>query len=262
MTRHRLLAPLVLAALAASAPACRSAERPPEAAPVRVAAAADLTGAFEEIGRQFEAETGERVVLSFAASGQLAQQIKEGAPFDVFAAANVAFVDAAIAAGACDGSTKGVYARGRLALWSRGERLRGLADLADPRFAHVALANPEHAPYGMAARAALRAAGLWDAVEGRLVYGENVRQALQFAETGNADAALVAFSLVVEKKEGQHVLVDEALHAPMDQAIVACRGGARLDAGREFVAHLRSGPSRETMRRHGFLLPGEAASAP
>ncbi|MBX3269043.1 MAG: molybdate ABC transporter substrate-binding protein [Sandaracinaceae bacterium] len=257
MSAGRVAARCALAlALAA---ACRG-EPAPEPPPIRVAAAADLALAFEELGRAFEREHGARVTFSFGSTGLLAAQIEQGAPFDLFAAANVAFVDRVVARGACDGRTQTPYARGRIAVWSRRGRVAPparLEELADPRFARVAIANPEHAPYGQAAKQALERAGVWATVAPRLVQGENVRHTLQLATTGNADAAIVALSLVSADREHPWLLVDEALHAPIEQALVACDGGADRAGGEAFARFVGSPEGRAIMRRHGFLLPGE-----
>src|SRR5262249_23213427 len=150
----------------------------------------------------------------------LAKQLDQGAPFDVFAAANVSFVDQVVKSGACDGGSKAMYARGRLVVWTRSGAgaapPRSLADLADSRFAHVAIANPEHAPYGRAAEDALGRSGALDAVKPKLVFGENVQQALELAQTGNADAAIVALSLTIARNDGVSLPVDPTLHAPID----------------------------------------------
>ena len=255
MRAHLLAAALLLAACRPEAPAA-----PPPPPPVRVAAASDLAGAFEELGRQFTAETGQQVAFTFGSTGLLSRQLREGAPFDVFAAANVRFVDAVVEAGTCDGATRAPYARGRIAVWSRRGGVApaaSLADLADARFQRVAIANPEHAPYGQAAREALQAAGTWDAVRPRLVLGENVRQALQFAESGNAEAAVVALALVVHDRDNPWVLVDAAQHAPIDQALVVCGRGPSRAGGEAFARHVASERGRALMRRYGFLLPGE-----
>ena len=231
-----------------------------EAPPVRVAAAADLTDAFEAVGRAFTARTGHAVTFSFGSTGMLAAQIREGAPFDVFAAANVSFVDAVVAAGVCDGATKTPYARGRIAIWSRRSGVapaRTLADLADARFARVAIANPAHAPYGIAARDALVRAGVYETVAPRLVLGENVRQTLQFAQTGNVEAAIVALALVVNDRDDPWVVIAEDAHAPIDQALVVCRRGDRREGGDAFARFVASEEGRVIMRRYGFLLPGE-----
>jgi molybdate transport system substrate-binding protein len=237
-------------------------EAPPavESAPVRVAAAADLTLAFEELGRDFERQTGRRVVFSFGSTGLLAKQLREGAPFDVFAAANVSFVDEVIAAGACDEGTKIPYARGRIAVWTKRGALAppaALADLAGVRFRRIAIANPEHAPYGQAARQALEHAGIWSTVEARLVLGENVRQTFQFAQTGNVDAAVVALALVVGDRQNPWFLVDDGMHRPIDQALAVCTRGANRKGGESFAGFVSSEAGRTVMRRYGFLLPGE-----
>jgi molybdate transport system substrate-binding protein len=249
-TRRAFLALLAAAGCHRAAPA----------APVRVAAAADLSLAFEETGRRFTRQTGRRVVFSFGSTGTLARQIREGAPFDVFAAANVSFVDEVVAAGVCDGSTRRPYARGRIAVWTKRGGITppaSLADLAHPRFRRLAIANPAHAPYGLAARQALTRVGLWGAVEPRLVLGENVRQTLQYAQTGNVDAAVVARSLVVNDRENPWFVVDEALHSPIVQALAVCVRGADREGGGEFARFVNADEGRAVMRRHGFLLPGE-----
>ncbi|HYQ17903.1 MAG TPA: molybdate ABC transporter substrate-binding protein, partial [Polyangiaceae bacterium] len=182
---------------------CKQA--PKEAPPLQVAAAADLSVAFEEMGKLFESRTGQHVTFSFGASGALAKQLSEGAPFDLFAAASAAFVDSTVKAGACDGSTKALYARGHLVVWSKkgGVELHTLAELTNPDIKHIAIANPEHAPYGKAAKEALVSAKLWPELESKIVQAENVRQALQFAQTGNADVAIVALSLVARDDSGR-----------------------------------------------------------
>lgn len=256
-TRHTTI--LILFALAI---VCCGREVPSatERPPVRVAAAADLTSAFEELGQSFERQTGRPVVFSFGSTGLLAKQLREGAPFDVFAAANVAFVDEVVAAGACDGATQAPYARGRIAIWTRRGTVAppaSLSDLADARFRRVAIANPEHAPYGQAARQALEHVGIWSTVEPRLVLGENVRQAFQFAETGNVDASIVALALVVHDRDNPWILVDEATHRPIDQALAVCNRGQSREDGDAFVRFVNSEAGRAVMRRFGFLLPGE-----
>ena len=229
-------------------------------APIRVAAASDLTHAFEELGRAFEQRTGDRVTFSFGSTGLLAQQIRQGAPFDVFAAADHSFVDRLVAEGVCDGGTVAPYARGRIVVWTRRGGVAPpakLEDLRDARFTRVAIANPEHAPYGRAAEQALRSAGLWETMSTRLVLGENVRQAFQFAETGNVEAAVVALALVAQDRVNPWLLVEEAVHEPIDQALVVCVGGARRQGGEAFARFVGSVPGREVMRRHGLLLPGD-----
>jgi len=234
--------------------------------PLRVAAAADLALAFKDVGAEFERTTGKHVEFSFGSTGLLAKQIEQGAPFDVFAAANIAFVDDVVQAGACDGGTKQLYAQGRIVLWSRDAATlpKGLEELRDAKYAKIAIANPEHAPYGRAAREALRRSGAWATAEPRAVYGENVQQTLMFAQTGNADVAVVALSLAVVSP-GSYVEIDASLHEPLEQALVVCKGGGlgpKTNEARSFVEFVGSPPGRAIMRRYGFLLPGESAPRP
>lgn len=253
-------AQVALAACCALALGCRA----PAAPAVQVAAAADLARAFEEVGRDFEAQGGPPVRFTFGSTGLLARQLEQGAPFDVFAAANPSFVEEVVKAGACDATTEALYARGRIALWSKAGRAEppaGPADLAHARFSRIAIANPDHAPYGRAAQEALEAVGAWAAVQPRLVFGENVRQTLQFAQTGNVEAAVVALSLVVDDTEHPWRLVDDALHRPLDQALVVCRRGPNRAGAEAFVRYLGTDPGRRVMRRYGFLLPGEGLEA-
>jgi molybdate transport system substrate-binding protein len=158
-----------------------------------------------------------------------------------------------------------MYARGRLVVWTRSGAAvappKSLAELADARFVHVSIANPEHAPYGRAAEDALARAGAFGQVKPKLVFGENVQQAFELARTGNADAAIVALSLAIAKHDGVSLPVDPALHAPIDQAMVVCRHGQDAAAGRTFADFVGSREGRAVMQRYGFLLPGEAVAA-
>jgi molybdate transport system substrate-binding protein len=245
--------------------ACKS---PPPAvdAPLQVAAAADLSDAFPEVGKAFEKATGRKVAFSFKATGLLAKQIEQGAPFDVLAAANLSFVDDVVKAGACDGSTKTTYAEGRIVLWSKGNAdagpaLTSLADLARPEIVHVAIANPDHAPYGKAAKEALVKSGVWDAIAKKIVYGENVQQTLQFAQSGNAEVAIVALSLATVTG-GHATPVDVSLYEPLNQVLVVCHGspeskGSAEPAARKFAEFVGSAEGRGIMKRYGFAMRGE-----
>lgn len=231
--------------------------------PLRVAAAADLAFAFKEIGAAFEKKTGAKVEFSFGSTGLMAKQIAEGAPFEVFAAANVSFVDDVVKTGACDGGTKALYAQGRIVLWSPKEAPAALDALADARWTKIAIANPEHAPYGRAAKQALTRAALWEKISPRVVYGENVQQTLMYAQSGNADVAVVALSLA-KASGGSFTPIDPSLHAPLDQALVVCKGqknGAHRKEAEAFSTFVASPEGREIMKRFGFLLPGEAPPA-
>jgi molybdate transport system substrate-binding protein len=224
-----------------------------------VSAAADLTPAFEELGPLFEQETGIKVTFNFGSTGQLTQQIEQGAPVDVFAAANVSFVEALEQKNLIIPETKALYAQGRITLWTRSDnpmRLERLEDLARPEVQHLAIANPEHAPYGVAARDALQSVGVWERVTSKLVFGENVRQTLQYAEAGNVDAAIVALSLSIQSK-GRWVLISEKLHKPLNQALAVIRTTQYEVEARRFANFINSPQGRTLMRKYGFILPGE-----
>ena len=233
----------------------------PRDEPVRVAAAADLLFAFREVGAGFERTTGRRVDFSFGSTGLLERQIAEGAPFDVFAAADVGYADEAVKAGACLSDTKALYATGRIVLLAaKGAAFipRQLPDLADARIRRVAIANPDHAPYGRAAKQAIIRAGVWDSVQSKLVPADNVHQAVQFVASGNAEAAIVALALALTA-DGEWTPIPEQLHDRIDQALVVCaRGKAGPAAGHRFVTYLESAEGRAIMRKYGFLGPGES----
>lgn len=226
-----------------------------------VAAAADLAPAFEELGKKFEQSTGVKVIFSFGSTGTLAQQIENGAPMDLFAAANVEYVDRLERADLILPETKAMYARGRITMWTAADsklRIDRLEDLAAPEVERIAIANPEHAPYGAAAREAMQRAGVWDAVKPKLVFGENVRQTLQYAETGNVEVAIIALSLSIQSK-GRWTLIPQELHKPIDQALAVIKGSKNEAGARRFAIYINSLEGRSVMRRYGFALPGENA---
>lgn len=265
-----LLALLAAGCAGIAPPAATSAAAPRAAAPraaageaLTVAAAADLQFAFEEIAALFERETGQPVTLVFGSTGQLTQQIEQGAPYDLLAAANVAYVERLAEQGLIDPDSVALYARGRIVLAvnrQSGAAVAELGDLLGPQVRRVAIANPAHAPYGLAARQALEAAGLWEALQPKLVLGENVRQALQYVQTGDAEAGIVALS-VADVAEIEWTPIDEALHAPLEQALGVVAGSPRAGAARAFAAFVNGPAGRPIMQRYGFLLPGEDAAA-
>jgi molybdate transport system substrate-binding protein len=231
----------------------------PNALPtLTVYAAADLAFALKEIAALFEKAAAARVTLVFGSTGNLAKQIEHGAPADVFFSANEAFVDGLVARGAVIRETRAMYAQGRIVLAGpKGKDAPGeLRALLDPKVRRIAIANPAHAPYGKAAEDALRSAGLWDAVRPKLVYGENIRHALQFLQTGAVDAAIVALS-VVAVPEIEWVLLDASLHAPLNQAAAVVRRSPRPELALGFIQFVNSAQGRAIMKRYGFLLPGE-----
>lgn len=251
--KRRALFSLLLVALGCKAKA-------PE--PLRVAAAADLAHAFAELGPAFSAQSSPPIdlKLTLGATGLLSRQLIQGAPFDLFLAANVSYVDQVVKAGACDGKSVATYARGRLVIWVKGSGGAELtpSSLTDARFKHIAIANPEHAPYGKAARDALTRAGVWSRVSQRMVYGENVQQTFELAQSGNADAAIVGLSLAIGTPKGSWAMVDEALYAPIDQALVVCNHGTNAAGARRLKAFIEAPAGRAILRKFGFLMPGEA----
>lgn len=222
-----------------------------------VAAASDLTAAFEEIGKEYESVNKTKVIFSFGSTGLLTRQIENGAPMDVFAAASVDFIEQLDQKGLILPGTKAIYARGRLTLWTTKERNLKISDIKDltrTEVQRIAIANPDHAPYGMAAREALQSAGIWEAVKPKLVYGENIRQTLQFAETGNVDVAIIALSLS-EKSNGQWTLVPDNLHKPINQALAVIKGTKNEKAAREFTAFVNGPQGQAILAKYGFEKP-------
>lgn len=224
---------------------------------VRIAAASDLQKAFTELGAEFTAKTKIVPEFTFGSSGLLAKQIEQGAPYFLFAAANKEFAEATVKAGRCDGASATLYARGRIVVWTPngGPAPRTLADLAKPEFKRIAIANPEHAPYGRAAKQALEKIGVWSQLESRLVLGENIQATMLYAKERNVEAAVVALSLAVVNDGGTTLAIDPALHDPLDQMLVVCGSGEESDAARQFAALLASPEGREVMSRYGFQLP-------
>jgi molybdate transport system substrate-binding protein len=236
--------------------ACRDTTAP-ASAEITVAAASDLTPAFEEIGREFQASHGTKVVFVFGSTGLLTRQIENGAPFDVFAAANVGFIDQLEQKGFVLPGTKRIYGRGRITLWTTANsplRIEKIEDLTRADVPRIAIANPDHAPYGLAAREALESAGIWEEMRPKLVYGDNIRQTLQYAETGNVEVAIVALSLSVQSK-GRWVLVPEELHKPLDQGMGVIKGTENEPAARAFSDFVNGSKGREIMTKYGFAFP-------
>ena len=227
---------------------------------ITVAAAADLTPAFEELGREFQAAHSIKVVFSFGSSGLLEKQIENGAPMDIFAAANTDYIDQLDKKGLIIPGTRAIYARGRITLWTPKDsplHIEKIGDLTSADVKRIAIANPDHAPYGMAAREALQKAGVWDSVKPKLIYGDNIRQTLQFAQTGNVEVAIAALSLSLQS-EGHWALIPEELHKPLDQAFALIKGTKNEKAAREFAEFINGPQGRTIMRKYGFTLPGES----
>jgi molybdate transport system substrate-binding protein len=226
-----------------------------------VAAASDLRPVLPGLVEEWSQASGVEVSISFGSSGQVAQQLIEGAPMDLYLSADGVYVDRVLDAGVGDANSRAVYAFGRLVLWSRADAWQGWTGLADLDGATtIAIANPEHAPYGRAARQALEAAGVWERVAGRVVLGENVADAHRLAATGNVDAAVVAASLAgtqgTDGTDGRWVPIDEGLHEPLRQELlVVASDPTRAAHAAELAAWLLGETGREALEAYGFGLP-------
>ena len=232
-----------------------------------IAAASDLKFALEDIATRFRADTRREVRLSFGSSGNYFRQIGQGAPFQLFLSADEDFVFKLHDSGRTE--DRGVlYATGRIVLFVpkaspliADARMDGLKQAIEANVVRrFAIANPEHAPYGRAAEQALRKLGLWDALQGRLVLGENVSQAAQFATSGSTQGGIFAYSLALAPgitQQGQYVLLPEDLHTPLRQRMVLVKGAG--DTARAFYAYLQQPAARKILTQYGFVLPAEAA---
>ena len=260
--RHSFLALFVIC-LAGLAGAATSASA--QNAPI-VAAASDLKFALEEIAAKFHTDTKKELRLNFGSSGNFTTQLQQGAPFELFLSADEGFVFQLADAGKTL-DRGALYAEGRIVLFApKGSALKPDASfsdlraaLADGRIQRFAIANPEHAPYGRAAEQALKGQGLWDAIKPRLVLGENVSQAAQFATSGSAQGGIFAFSLAIAPVVGglgSYVLIPAEWHAPLRQRMVLMKGAG--ETAKAFYAYLQAPAARLVLRSYGFLLPGEA----
>lgn len=217
-----------------------------------VAAAADLAPLQEPLTSAFERSTRVRVRFVVAASGMLSRQIEQGAPYDVFLSANQKYITDLVLAGRLVPDSVRIYAHGRIALWSKEGHVPNLAGLRNPRILHVAIPNPSHAPYGVAAREALEKQGLWKQVEPRIVYGENVLQAFQYAQSGNAEVAITAWSLVFGKGG---ILLPENLHSPILQSGAMAASTHQAAAARRFLDFLTGSEGRKILQSNGLFPP-------
>jgi len=235
---------------------------------LRVAAAADLQYAMADLTASFAHQTGTKVVVTYGSSGNFFAQLQNGAPFDLFFSADLDYPQKLEALGLTEPGTLSPYALGRIVLWlppnSKIDVSRQQWNaLLDPAIQKIAIANPEHAPYGRAAVAALKAAGFYDRVQGKLVFGENISQAAQFVQSGTAQAGIVALSLAVSPamKDGKYWQIPGDLHPPLRQAAVVLKSSAKKDRARAFLAFLKTPPARAIFSRFGFLPP-DAATPP
>jgi molybdate transport system substrate-binding protein len=222
-----------------------------------IAAASDLKFAMDEIvvlfGKQHPAS---QVTTVYGSSGKFQTQIRQGAPYDVYFSADIAYPRALKNEGFAVGEVQS-YGLGRLVLWSSSRKTIQLNDLGDPAIRKIAIANPKHAPYGQRAEQALRAAGIWDKVAAKLVYGENIAQAAQFVQTGNADVGILALSLAMSaqlSKTGSYTLISDSLHQPLEQGFIITRRAAHNQLALDFAHFMATSDVRSVMLSYGFTL--------
>ncbi|MEO6320421.1 MAG: molybdate ABC transporter substrate-binding protein [Polaromonas sp.] len=232
---------------------------------ITVAAAADLKFAMDEIVTAFkQANAGGEVDVIYGSSGKFHTQIQQGAPYDLYFSADIAFPRELVKAGFAASQAK-PYAFGRIVLWSASQDASKmtLASLTDPKIARVAIANPKHAPYGKRAEEALRASGLWEKVEPKLVYGENIAHTAQFVQTGNAQVGIIALALAVSPElanKGAYWLIPDKLHEPLEQGYIITKRAEGNALAQRFAAYMGSNTARAVMSRYGFVLPNEVVS--
>ena len=237
---------------------------------VRVAAAADLKFALDELGSEYEKHSGKKIAAIYGSSGNFYAQIQNGAPFDLFLSADIEYPRKLEAAGLAEAGTLYEYAVGRIVIWMPTDSSADLANLGwkallGPSIERVAIANPEHAPYGRAAVAALRKAGVYEQVRRRLVYGENISQAAQFVASGSAQAGIIALSLAVSPpmRDGKRWEIPKEMYPPIEQGAVILKTAKDKDGARALLAFLKSDTGRRILKAYGFTQPPSgAASAP
>lgn len=244
---------LAVATLAAQEPAPRQ---------LAVAAASDLQTVLPELVRGFEQVSGARVKTSFGSSGNFFAQIQNGAPFDVFLSADIDYPQRLTASGHAETGSLYEYATGRIVLWTRRDTgidvQRGLAVLQDARVKRIAIANPAYAPYGRAAVAALRASKLYDAVQPKLVLGDNIAQTAQFAESGNADIGIVGLAAALSpamSASGTYFRLPPDSYPPIQQAAVVVSGTKNKELARQFVDYLKRPDVGALLTKFGFDAP-------
>ncbi len=260
MKRRNLWIAVVLAFVFAVQP-CKAQE-------ITVAAAADLQFAFQDVATRFQKDTGKIVKLIFGSSGNFFTQIQNGAPFDVFFSADIDYPRRLEAAGLAEPGTLYPYATGKIVLWVPNESKldlgQGVRVLLDPSIKKIALANPEHAPYGRAAVAAIKHENIYDKVFDNFVLGENISQAASFVASGSADIGIVALSLALApamKEKGRYVEIPADQYPPLEQAAVILKSSQKKDIARQFIDFLKTPPILELLRSYGFSVPSGSAVA-
>jgi molybdate transport system substrate-binding protein len=226
---------------------------------LNIAAASDLESVFPAVVARFQQQTGRTVDVTFGSSGNFFSQLQNGAPFDVFFSADIDYPRQLEAARLTEPGTVYEYATGKIILWAAKSApldvARGLQLLLAPGVRHIAIANPEHAPYGRAAVAALRHEGLYENVRAKLVLGENISQAAQFVQSGNAEAGILALSLALApalRDSGTYYVIPPSFYPPIRQAAVVLKSSRNKDLARQFLAFLKTPDIRGLMETSGF----------
>jgi molybdate transport system substrate-binding protein len=237
-------------------PLCKAQE-------ITVAAAADLQFAFQEVAARFQKDTGKSVKLISGSSGNFFTQIQNGAPFDVFFSADIDYPRKLEAAGLAEPGTLYPYATGKIVLWVPNESKldlgQGVRVLLDPSIKKIALANPEHAPYGRAAVAAIKRENIYNKIAGKFVLGENISQAASFVVSGSADIGIVALSLALApamKQKGRYAEIPPDTYPPLEQAAVILKSSDKKDTARQFIEFMKTPPILELLRSYGFSAAG------
>jgi molybdate transport system substrate-binding protein len=234
---------------------------------LQVAAAADLKFAMQELATQFERQGGTKIDVTYGSSGNSFSQIQNGAPFDLFFSADIDYPRKLATAGFAEPETLQEYALGRIVIWApTGAKVdlakQGWSALLDASVQKIAIANPEHAPYGRAAVAALKKAGLYEQVKPKLVYGENVSQAVQFVQSGNAQAGIIALSLAISPGMNKGIIweIPAETYPPIEQGAVVLKSAKNKNAARAFLDFVKSPAGRKILEKYGFAPP--AANQP
>jgi len=228
---------------------------------LRIAAASDLQFVLPDLTAQYEKQSGAKLAVTYGSSGNFFAQIQNGAPFDLFFSADISYPHKLVTSQLADPDSLQVYAVGRLVLWvppdSPLDPSAGFKTLLDPRVQKIAIANPEHAPYGRAAVEALKNAGFYDQLQPKLVFGENISQAAQFVQSGSAQAGLLAFSLAVSPalNSGKRWGIPAKQYPPVEQAVILLKASPNKAAAQAFLAFLKSPAARTTFEQYGFFLP-------
>lgn len=258
---RRLWIPAALFAVALGVRAFAASE-------LRVAAAADLNSVMPELVSEFEKSTGTKVNTTFGSSGNFFSQLQNGAPFDIFLSADIDYAKKLDAAGLAEPETIYPYALGRLVLWlppnsKIAASKLGWNVLLDSGVQKISIANPQHAPYGRAAVAALQKAGIYEQIKSKLVFGENISQAAQFVQSGNAQAGILALSLTLSPamRDGESWEVPAEQYPPILQGAVVLKNASNKSPALRFLNFLKSAPAKKILEKCGFAIPTDISSA-